>query len=120
MDRRSELRQEYKNRPRNIGVFQLKNRINGKIFLGSSLNLDKAFNRLLFGLSYGDIHLNQELLKDWQQYGEANFTFEILDQLKPNEDPLYDYKEDLETLEGLWFEKLQPYEEKGYHKRKLP
>ena len=34
------------------------------------------------------------------------------------EDPLYDYKEDLKTLEELWLEKLQPYDEKGYNQRK--
>jgi hypothetical protein len=117
MDRRSELKLEYKNRPRNIGIFQVKNKINGKILVGSSLNLDKAYNRFLFGLSYGDIHLNKELLKDWQQYGEENFIFEIVDRLKPNGDPLYDYKEDLETLETLWLEKLHPYDDKGYNKR---
>jgi hypothetical protein len=117
MDRRSELKLEYKNRPRSIGVFQVKNNKNGKILIGSSFNLDKAFNRLQFGLSCGDIHLNQDLLKDWREHGVENFSFEILDQLKPDEDPLYDYKDDLKALEDLWLEKLQPYGEKGYHKK---
>ncbi len=118
MDRRNELKQEYKNRPRNIGVYKVENKKNGKIFIGSSLNVDKVFNRLQFSLSNGDIHLNKDLLKDWQEYGENNFSFEILDQLKSNEDPEYDYQEDLETLEALWIEKLQPYDEKGYNQRK--
>jgi hypothetical protein len=118
MDRRSELKLEYKNRPQNIGIFQVKNEKNGKILIGSSLNLDKAFNRLIFGLSYGDIHQNKELMQDWQEYGQERFSFQILDQLKPSEDPLYDYRDDLETLEDLWLEKLQPYGEKGYNKNK--
>jgi len=118
MDRRSELKLEYKNRPQNIGIYQVKNEINGKILIGSSLHLDKAFNRLIFGLNYGDIHQNKELMKDWQEYGQENFSFQILDQLKPSEDPLYDYRDDLETLEVLWLEKLQPYDEKGYNKSK--
>ncbi len=118
MDRRTELKQEYKNRPRSIGIYKVENKKNGKIFIGSSLNVDKVFNRLQFSLSNGDIHLNKDLLRDWQEYGENNFLFEILDQLKPNEDPEYDYKEDLETLEALWIEKLQPYDEKGYNQRK--
>ena len=118
MDRRSELKLEYKNRPKNIGIFQVKNKKNNKIFVGASLSLDKAFNRFIFGLSYGDIHQNQELMKDWQEDGPENFEYEILDQLKPVDDPLYDYKEDLKTLEELWLEKLQPYDEKGYNQRK--
>jgi group I intron endonuclease len=118
-DRRSELKLAYKNRPLRIGVYQLKNEKNGKILVGSSLNLDKAFNRFIFGLNYGDdIHLNKDLRKDWQEYGQENFSFEVLDQLKPSEDPLYNYKEDLATLEELWLEKLQPYDEKGYNQRK--
>jgi group I intron endonuclease len=118
-DRRSELKLAYKNRPLSIGVYQLKNEKNGKILVGSSLNLDKAFNRFIFGLNYGDdIHLNKDLRKDWQEYGQENFSFKVLDQLKPSEDPLYNYKEDLATLEELWLEKLQPYDEKGYNQRK--
>jgi group I intron endonuclease len=118
-DRRSELKLAYKNRPVSIGVYQLKNEKNGKILVGSSLNLDKAFNRFIFGLNYGDdIHLNKDLRKDWQEYGQENFSFEVLDQLKPSEDPLYNYKEDLATLEEMWLEKLQPYDERGYNQRK--
>jgi hypothetical protein len=118
MDRRAELKLAYKNRPQKAGIFQVKNEKNGKILVGSSLDLDKAFNRISFGLSYGDVHLGQELLKDWQEYGEENFSFTILDQLKPDEDPLYDYREDLKVLEDLWLEKTQPYDDKGYNKRK--
>jgi hypothetical protein len=86
--------------------------------VGSSLDLNKAFNRLIFGLNYGDIHLSKELIKDWQEYGQENFIFEVLDQLKAEENPLYDYRNDLKTLEDLWLEKLQPYDEKGYNQRK--
>lgn len=117
MDRRSELKLEYKNRPRNIGVYQIRNKINGKILVGSSPNLDSAFNRYKMNLHswpWG----NQEFIKEWREYGQENFVFEILDQLKQEEDPLYDYKEDLKTLEELWLEKLQPYDDKGYNQRK--
>jgi group I intron endonuclease len=119
MDRRAELKLEYKNKPKNIGIYQIKNKINGKILLGSALNLDAAFSRFQFELKYGSGMLREpELIRDLNEYGSENFSFEILDQLKPNEDPLYNYKEDLKTLEELWLEKLQPYDEKGYNQRK--
>jgi len=111
------LKLAYKNRVRNIGVYQIRNKINGKIFIGSSPNLDSVFTRYKMNLK-GWPHGNQELIKDWHEYGEENFMYEILDQLKPNEDPLYDYKDDLKTLEELWLEKLQPYDGKGYNERK--
>jgi group I intron endonuclease len=119
MDRRAELKREYKNKPQNIGVYQIKNQGNGKIFIGSSMNLDGMFNRFKMGVKCGDFsNGNQRLAEEMKEYGMESFTFEILDQLKPSEDPLYDYKEDLKTLEALWLEKLQPYDERGYHKRK--
>ncbi len=115
--RRSELKQAYKNRTPEVGVFQIKNKVNGKIFLGSSPSLDKAFNRHLLGLKIGS-HPNKELQKEWNQYGEESFIFEVIDRIKPNEDPLYNYSEDLKTLEEMWLDKLEPYGEKGYNKKK--
>jgi hypothetical protein len=119
MDRRTELKQEYKNRPKNMGVYQIKNQVNGKIFIGSALNLDGMHNRFAMGIKYGNFsNGNTGLLEEMKAYGYQNFTIEVLDRLKQVEDPLYDYSEDLKTLEALWLEKLQPYEEKGYNKRK--
>jgi len=30
-----------------------------------------------------------------------------------------DYADDLKMLEEMWIEKLQPFDERGYHKRKI-
>jgi len=40
MKSRKDLLREYKERRRPAGVFQVRNTANGKVFLGSSLNLD--------------------------------------------------------------------------------
>ena len=113
-DRRKQLKQEYKQTPRAMGIYQIRNIVNGKVFVGSSKNLDGIFNRHRFGLNNGS-HINKDLQKDWND-GQENFAFEILEQLKPNDDPLYDYTEELQIMEELWLEKLQPYQEKGYNK----
>ncbi len=120
MERRKELIQEYKNRKPNMGIYQIKNKVNGKVLVCSSLNLDGAVNRFQFDLKNGFNrgYCDHELPKDLAQYGPENFVFEILDRLKPVEDPQYDYKEDLKALEELWLEKMQPYDERGYNKRK--
>lgn len=119
MDRRSQLKLEYKNKPRHMGIYQIRNQVSGKVYVGSSLNLDGTLNRYQMEIKYGwRWNDNRGLTKDMEAYGPENFAFEILDQLKPNDDPLYDYREDLRTLEALWLEKLQPYEERGYNKRK--
>lgn len=120
MERRKELIQEYKNRKPNMGVYQIKNKVNGKIQLLSSLNLDGALNRFQFDLKMGlTMGLwEKELKEDLARYGPECFEIEVLDRLKPVEDPGYDYREDLKALEELWLEKLQPYGERGYNKRK--
>jgi len=117
---RAELKREYKNRPKNMGVYQIRNLVNGKIFVESSPNLDGMLNRFKMATKYdGDFKPNnRELTREIKEYGPDNFVYEVLDQLKPMEDPLYNYSEDLKTLEELWLEKLQPYEGKGYNQRK--
>jgi len=100
-----------------MGVYQIRNLINGKIFLGSAKNLQAKLNSNKFQLDHG-AHMNSELQKDYSELGEKNFAFEIVDYLKPKEEAGYDYTEDLTVLEEMWLEKLQPYEEKGYNRRK--
>ena len=45
--------------------------------------------------------------------------FETLEDVPPRDDANYDHAADLETLEELWLEKLEPYGEKGYNERKM-
>jgi hypothetical protein len=42
----------------------------------------------------------------------------LLEDVTPKDDPNYDYKADLEFLEDLWLEKLEPYGERGYNEKK--
>jgi hypothetical protein len=117
MTDRKELIRHYKQTIQEMGVFQIKNRINGKLFIGNAKNLKGILNSNKFQLKTGR-HSNQELQQDYDNYGEANFDFEVLDLLKPKEDHAGDYSEELNMLEEMWLEKLQPYNEKGYHSRK--
>lgn len=108
---------KYKASRRPMGVFAIRNLANGKIFVGSSMDLSAIFNRIRFQL-YAGAHPNKALEADWKQYGTGKFEFEVLEEIFPREDPNYDYAADLETLEDLWLEKLQPYGDKGYNERK--
>ena len=114
---KKDLIREYKETPRKMGVFQVRNLKNEKIFVASSLNLDGMLNRQRFQLELNG-HPNKSLQQDWNETGAENFVFEILEELPPRESSAYDYKEDLEVLEDLWLEKLEPYGEKGYNERK--
>ncbi|MFL6468000.1 MAG: GIY-YIG nuclease family protein [Pyrinomonadaceae bacterium] len=108
---------EYRASRRPMGVFQVRNQINGKIFVGSSMDLGAMFNRVRFQLFAG-AHPNKTLEADWKQLGAEKFAFEVLEEIVPREDMNYDYKSDLEFLEDLWLAKLEPYGEKGYNEKK--
>lgn len=114
---RKELIKDYKQTIQPMGVFQIRNMINGKIFLGSSKDLKGIINRNRFQLKSG-LHVNRQLQRDFSEVGESNFAFEILDYLKPKDDLKRDYTKELKLLEEMWMEKLQPYNEKGYNTKR--
>ena len=60
-------------------------------------------------------HPNRELQSDWNRLGEGVFVFEVLDTLKPSDQPGWDPAGDLRVLEEMWLEKLSPYPPKGYN-----
>jgi hypothetical protein len=114
MKSRKELNREYQERPKPAGVFQVKNTANGRILLGSSLNLDGALNGHRFMLKTGS-HRNKELLSDWNEYGADNFVFEILEVVDVRDNPNFNLSDELTLLEMIWLEKLEPFGEKGYN-----
>ena len=114
MKTRKELNREYQERPKPAGVFQVKNTVNGKVLLGSSLNLDGALNGHKFMLKVGS-HRNKELLADWNKYGADKFVFEILEDVRVRDEPNFNLGDELTLLEMIWLEKLQPFGEKGYN-----
>ena len=114
MDRKEKIN-EYKQSIQPMGIYQIRNRVNGKIFLGSSKNLKGILNRTKFQLE-NNLHINKDMQKDFNEIGEANFSFEILDNLEPRENIKGDYTKELQTLENMWLEKLQPFNENGYNK----
>ncbi|HEY6952434.1 MAG TPA: GIY-YIG nuclease family protein [Bacteroidota bacterium] len=117
MKTRQEIKREYKERPKPAGVFQVKNNANGKVLLGSSLNLEGPLNSHKFMLSIGS-HKNSALQSDWNKFGPDKFTFEILEVVKVKDDPNFNLEDELTLLEEIWIEKLQPFGERGYNSAK--
>jgi len=116
MDRREKIRQ-YKETPRPMGVYAVRNTGNGKCLIGVSVDLPAMLNRHRAQLKMG-MHSNRALQADWNQFGADAFSFETLDPLKPPDKPGYDPTEDLRVLEQLWLDKLEPFGERGYNERK--
>lgn len=114
MKTRKDINREYMERVKPAGVYQVKNTVNGKVLLGSSLNLEGPLNRHRFMLKIGS-HTNKELQNDWNELGSDKFIFEILDVVNIKDDPNFNLKDELTLLEQIWLEELQPVGERGYN-----
>jgi hypothetical protein len=109
-----DIKREYKERKKPAGVFQVKNTANGKVLLGSSLNLEGPLNSHKFMLQIGR-HRNEALQKEWNEYGSDKFVFEILEVVKVKDDPDFNLSDELTLIEQIWLEKLQPFGDRGYN-----
>jgi hypothetical protein len=111
------LKREFKENPRPSGVFLIRNTVNGKVLVGTGLDIAGIINRYRFQLTKGSHH-NKKLQADWNEFGGEKFDFEIVDQISASEGVARDPRADLKLLEELWLEKLQPFDERGYNERK--
>ena len=118
MTDKKQLKRDYQQTPRPMGVFLIRNNLNDKVFLGSSLNLPGIINRHRSTLALG-AHANKALQADWNELGSNNFAFEIVDELSPRAGTEIDYRQELTALEDLWLDRLQPFGERGYNEPKI-
>ncbi|MHB1651799.1 MAG: DUF2087 domain-containing protein [Desulfitobacteriaceae bacterium] len=116
MDRKKELKQQYKEMKREGGVYQIKNTKNQKVFVLGTQNF-KTMNGRRMELQRGG-YRNSQLQDEWKQFGEEAFVFEVLEVLEEKEEGFFNIAEELKKLEEKWLEKLQPYGERGYNKEK--
>jgi hypothetical protein len=114
MDRK-EARRQYKETPRPAGVFAVRNTVDGKVLVGSSVNVPGMLNRVRFQLQDGSAPF-PELQADWTRLGESAFAFEVLDTLEPSDDPTADPADDLAELVDVWLDKLALPAEKLYQR----
>ena len=116
-NKKKELKNKYKQAHTPMGVYQIRNLTDEKLFVGTALNIPGIHNRHRFQLNFGN-HPNKKLQADWNELGSDNFAFETLDNLEATKGADIDYREDLLSLEELWLDKLQPYDDQGYNEKK--
>ncbi len=81
------------------GIYQIKNIINHKIYIGSAANFRKRFNHHKYQLQ-NNKHYNSYLQNSWNKYGSNGFIFKILEIVKN--------KDNLIQREQYWLDKLNP------------
>lgn len=105
MKTKKELKDQYKQMKTPMGVFQIRNTRNDKVLVDYSTDFKSKWNRHTMQLKFGS-HKNKELQKDWNEYGEDNFVFEILSELKRKDEGEVDYNKDLQVLQDMIIEEL--------------
>lgn len=105
-EKRQRLKQAYKEMKPPMGAFMIRNTQSGKAFMDVSKDLKSIINRHRFQLKSG-AHPVKELQKEWNQYGDQAFVFEVLAHLEYNEKAEQtDYSEELAIMKMIWMEKL--------------
>src|SRR6266581_4074152 len=91
--------------PTTSGIYRITCIVTGKFYIGSAINLCKRKNIHLHALRR-NTHENPKLQNAWNKYGEPTFTFEVLELVLPMS---------LTAREQYWFEKLKPFDNKGFN-----
>lgn len=112
-DKRKQLLEEYKQIKIYMGVIQIKNKINGKIYIDSYPNLKNKWFTLRMQLDMGRF-ANAQLQEDWNELGGDAFEYEVLEQKEIDE--VTDIRWEKKQMLKPWLEQLQPYGDRGYNK----
>ncbi len=105
MKTKKELKEAYKQMKIPMGVFQVKNIKNNKVLIDNSIDMESKWNRHKMELKFGN-HRNRQLQKDWNAYGETNFVFEVVSELKENDGQNINYIKELKDLQDMIVEEL--------------
>jgi hypothetical protein len=76
---RKQIIRDYKARKTPRGIYAVRS-ASGKVWVGSSMNLDGAKNALWFFLTNGN-YKDNALQAEWNTLGEQAFAFEIVEKL---------------------------------------
>lgn len=88
------------------GIYCIENLINGKVYVGSSVNIKKRWNHHYAALNRG-LHTNRYLQNAWRKYGSDSFLFYVLENVEANR---------LVEVEQRYLDNMRSYDEKiGYN-----
>ena len=66
------------------GIYMIQNKVNGKIYIGQSVNIEKRWKNHKSELR-GNHHDNEHLQHAWNKYGEDNFEFTVICECDENQ-----------------------------------
>ena len=63
--------------PKTSGIYEIRNKINGKVYIGSAIRFSERKSRH-WAMLRGGYHYNKHLQSAWNKYGEDSFEFNVL------------------------------------------
>lgn len=89
-----------------IGIYKIENKVNGKVYVGQSINIEQRWAGHRSMLRHNH-HENQHLQNAWNKYGENNFQFLVVEECS---------KKLLNNREKYWINYYESYNDKnGYN-----
>lgn len=86
-------------------IYQIKNLVNGKIYIGSTKDYEKRWAQHCAALNHNK-HYNIYIQRAWNKYGADSFEFSVLEEV--SDDKQYE-------IEQKFLNKLIPFGENGYN-----
>ena len=77
-----------------IGIYKIENKVNGKVYVGQSVNIETRWKNHRCELNRGT-HYNDYLQRSWNKYGSNNFDFVVIEECS---------KDDLDDRETYWID----------------
>lgn len=87
------------------GIYQIRNLINNKLYIGSAFNFRLRKNSHFSTLNRG-VHNSEYLQNSWNKYGKSNFIFEILEICD---------RSSILLKEQYYLDLLKPYNKNGFN-----
>lgn len=92
------------------GIYQIRNLVTDKLYIGSAINLNKRWREHRHHL-INNKHKSKHLQLSWNKHGEQYFVFEVIEECEPSK---------LIEREQYWLDKTKSYEKQnGYNTNKI-
>jgi hypothetical protein len=101
---RKEAIRQHKERKTPVGIYAIRCTVTNTVWVDAARNLEAAKNSNWFQLGFGS-HRTPSLQQEWNQHGEAAFTYEVLETLPEDAHPLA-VKDLLEAKRKQWVAEL--------------
>jgi len=113
---KKQITKDYKQQKQPAGVYAVHNKVDNKMYIGTSKNLPAVVRRFEFTLQMESFPF-RDLIDDYKKLGKDNFEIKIIDELELKNETEKEIDTELNSLEELWIEKLKSEGVSFYNKK---